>query len=120
MKTIEDKASAAFRGADLRLLLTAPTVLPVGTNVQYQVDVKNIDNLAAQNVSLVVNLPAGVTYSNSNDAVSPSQNGQTLTWALGDFAAGAGRVFTVFGSLATTIPAGDGIGSPWRFNHHNQ
>jgi hypothetical protein len=105
-EAIQDKASAVFRGADLRLLLTAPTVLPIGANVQYQVDVKNIDNLAAQNVSLVVDLPAGVTYSHSNDAVLPSQSGQTLTWALGDFAAGAGRVFTIFGSLGTTIPAG--------------
>lgn len=103
---LQDVANIVFRAADMQLLLTAPSVQSVGTNIQYQVDVRNISSIVVQNASLQVNLPAGIAYVNSNASVSPSENGQALTWNLGNFAPGASTVFTIFGSLTSSIPAG--------------
>jgi uncharacterized repeat protein (TIGR01451 family) len=80
-----------------------------GSRITYAVDTRNIGQEAAQNTTLVVTMPAGVTIG-TPDRGGAAISGRTLTWNLGTLAAGtsAGTIripVTVEAGSVGTIPA---------------
>ncbi len=62
-------------------------------------DVGNVGSAIAPNASMTFTLPAGVTV-RSSAPLTPTQAGQTLTWALGDLAVDATQPLTLVLDLA--------------------
>jgi uncharacterized repeat protein (TIGR01451 family) len=80
---------------------TGSTSVVVGSNVSYAVGYGNNGPIAAANVTVVDTLPAGVTFVSASPAPT-SVSGQTLTWNIGNVAAGATGTITI---NATATPS---------------
>ena len=98
-------AAIQFIGTDLSVSLTAPAQASAGSNIQYSLAINNT-GFTAQNVVLTLTLPAGVTYVSQTASVQPTQQGNTLTWNLGDLASGTPLVFTVTGAIENSVASG--------------
>ena len=81
-------------GANVRITKTGPATALPGQTISFNLAYANDGPAAAQNVTVVDNLPAGLSYASANPAPS-NVNGQAITWNLGTIAAGASGVLTV-------------------------
>ena len=81
-------------GANVRISKTGPATALPGQTISFNLAYANDGPAAAQNVTVVDNLPAGLTYASANPAPS-SASGQTITWNLGTLASGASGVLSV-------------------------
>ncbi len=96
----EDSDSVRVVQAVLEIAKTGPDFVFAGRPVNYTVTVKNISGVAATDVVLIDNLPAGVAFEAANGGGTHS-NG-VVTWQLGNMAPGAERTVTIR-VRATTI-----------------
>jgi len=103
-----DVEQIVFKGADLSATMTAPTEAPAGTGVQYPytITIKNSNYLAAQNVTIVVTLPSGITYVGDTSNFTKTQNGQTLSWNADSLGPGGRISFTLYGKISASLPIG--------------
>src|SRR5690606_29409569 len=77
--------------ADLEITKEAPPFVTLGDEFDYRITVVNHGPSTATDVVVVDTLPAGMTY--IRDSVGAINDGSgTLTWELGDMAAGEERV----------------------------
>ncbi|HEY4278996.1 MAG TPA: DUF11 domain-containing protein [Conexibacter sp.] len=95
-----------FRAADLSVVKTAtsPAAVP-GTDVSYDLVVRNDGPDTAVNASLTDPLPAGLTFKSASSGCTGSA--QNVTCAIGDLPAGQSRTYTVTASVAADLPAGE-------------
>ncbi len=95
---INDQVQVKFRGADL--VVTQSAVAPTnqgsssdhataGNSITYTLKVQNSGLMQAGGVTLTDTLPEGFGMTSQNSTFAFSQSGQTLTWSVGDLAAGA-------------------------------
>lgn len=90
-----------IRGANVRITKSGPAQALPGQAVSYSLVYANDGPAAADNVTVVDTLPAGVSYVSASPPPS-SVSGQTITWNLGTLANGASGTITV----NTTVAAG--------------
>jgi uncharacterized repeat protein (TIGR01451 family) len=83
---------------------TAPATAVVGGSLSYGLTVQNIGTAAANDVMVSDTLPSGLTYVSAVPAPS-SISGSTLTWSLGQIAAGGSRGITINTTALTSAPA---------------
>jgi RHS repeat-associated protein len=69
-------------GGDLALTMAAPENAVANSTLNYTLTVQQSNDKPVENVTLQLQLPAGVTYISQNSAVTPTQSGQILTWNL--------------------------------------
>jgi uncharacterized repeat protein (TIGR01451 family) len=79
---------------DVHVTKTGTATAPVGSSLSYTLNYGNSGNGTAANVSIVDTLPAGVSFVSASPAPA-SVSGQTLTWNLGNVAAGATGTITI-------------------------
>jgi uncharacterized repeat protein (TIGR01451 family) len=70
---------------DLAVHVVGPSAAAVAATLTYQIDVSNPGDLAAKDISAIVDVPNGLTYLGSNPAAEVA--GQQLRWRLGDLGA---------------------------------
>ncbi len=101
-------ATIQFIGTDVSVSLTAPAQASAGSDIQYSLAVNNT-GFTAQNVILTLSLPSDVTYVSQTASVQPTQQGNTLTWNLGDLASGTPLTFTVTGTIGNSVASGTAL-----------
>ncbi len=92
-----DKISSSSATADLSVTLTdSPDPVIVNSNFVYTVGVTNSGPGAAEGVTVVDTLPAGVTFvSASVGQGSSNYSSGTVTWTVGSLGSGAGSTATI-------------------------
>ena len=86
---------------DLDVSKSCPPELIAGEDATYTIAVSNVGEATAANVVLVDNLPTEVSFVSATPAPS-NIDGQTLTWNLGDLAAGASVTVSVTVNVQAT------------------
>ncbi len=95
------QASTVGATADVSVVKTVGGPLQAGSQGTYTITVTNNGPSNAGSVVVTDVLPSGITYFSSN--VTPTVNGQTITWpTLGSLANGANQVYT----LTVSVSAG--------------
>jgi uncharacterized repeat protein (TIGR01451 family) len=79
--------------ADLALTGTAPGSVTLGSNVTYTLTVTNNGTANATGVTLTDALPSGATFVSATGGATPV--GDTVTFSVGELAAGASDSFTI-------------------------
>lgn len=104
---LTDTAELVFKGADLSVSMTAPSEAPGGreTHYFYKVGV-SADYLPTPDTTLVVTLPAGITYVDDTSTAAVVQNGQTLSWDFDTLNPGETLSFTLIGEISSSLPVG--------------
>ena len=74
-----------------------------GGAITYTLSVANNGQVAAANVLLTDTLPAGVTYVSHSSGAPFVQNGNILTWQLGQLAAGSSLSFELVGTIDGSV-----------------
>ena len=100
-----DACSSNFLAPDLAVSTTCPVDMVAGEPAAYTVTVSNGGTSAAKGVVLTDVLPAGVSYTSASLAPD-SVSGQTLTWSLGDLAAGGSVTITIDVTALSTSGVG--------------
>lgn len=103
---IQQTAAVTFNGADLSVGLAAPPQTLPGKSFQYTVTASNSNTIQAQGVTLQLTLPNGVTYTGTSSSIVPTQSGQTLTWALGNFAPNYSTSIAVYVDASSSLTIG--------------
>ncbi|WP_183342386.1 DUF11 domain-containing protein [Conexibacter arvalis] len=99
------ESTVHFRGADLSVVKSATSSPAIpGTNISYQLVVRNDGPDTAVNARVTDALPAGLTFVSATPGCSA--NGQDVTCAIGDLPAGNSRTFTVTASVGSALDAG--------------
>lgn len=106
---ISGTQGVVFRGADMSLNVSGPTILTAGADMQYQIKVANLNGQLLQDVNLQVVLPGGFIYSGNTFSTPSSQNGTTLGWSLGDLDPGETITFNIIGQASTALNIGDNL-----------
>ena len=70
---------------DLAVRVTGPATGSIGATLTYQIELSNPGDLAAKDVTAVVDVPDGLTYLGGNPAAEVA--GRQLRWRLGDLGA---------------------------------
>jgi uncharacterized repeat protein (TIGR01451 family) len=91
--TADAKASVTVRQAVLTLDKTGPATLFAGRDAQYGIKVANTGDTVAKGVVLKDVIPAGTTFVSASGGGSATAD--TVTWNLGDIAAGDSRDVTL-------------------------
>jgi virginiamycin B lyase len=78
---------------DLKISGTAPSSVPTGSNVTYQLTVSNNGTGPATGVKLSDALPSGATFVSATGGVTPVDN--ELTFTIGNLAAGASNSISI-------------------------
>ncbi len=104
-------ATVATNALDLTILqqLADTTVFP-GKEVSYRVSYNNVGNSPASGVRITDTLDSGVAYvssQNANGTLTPSVNGNTVVWNIGNLAAAASGEFTVTVRTPNNLGKGD-------------
>jgi uncharacterized repeat protein (TIGR01451 family) len=91
--------------ADLSIVKTATSSPAVpGSDLTYQLVVRNHGPDVARNASITDSLPAGLTFESASPGCSAS--GQTVTCAVGDLASGATQTYSVTARVDSQLGAG--------------
>ena len=96
-----DSCSSTVKAPDIAVVVDCPVDMIAGTQAAYTVTVSNNGSSTANNVVLTDTLPAGVTFVSASTAPT-STSGQTLTWNLGNIAAGGSTVITINVNVTAT------------------
>jgi uncharacterized repeat protein (TIGR01451 family) len=98
-------STVTFRAADLSIdkRATSNPAVP-GTQLSYELVVRNDGPDTAVNARVSDTLPAGLTFVSASPGCSVS--GQNVTCAVGDLAAGGSRTFTVTASVGSQLEGG--------------
>ncbi len=88
------ECTSTITAPDVAVAKSGPAQVVAGEGATYTVVVSNIGSALAKNVVLTDVLPAGLAYVSANP-VPAAVDGQTLTFNLGDLAAGASTTITV-------------------------
>jgi len=99
---LNDTAAMSFLVGDLSLSMTAPESAVANSTMNYSIMIQQSNGMSAENVTLQLQLPAGVTYISQNSPITPTQSGQTLTWNLETFASGQTLSFDVSGHISAS------------------
>ena len=99
---------STFKGPDIAVATTCPVDMIAGEPASYTVTVDNVGTATAKGVVLTDALPAGVTFDSASTAPD-TVVGQTLTWNLGDIAAGGSVTITI--NVTPTATSGLGTNS---------
>jgi uncharacterized repeat protein (TIGR01451 family) len=78
---------------DLDVRKTAPAAVGIGATLSYTIEVSNPGDMAAEDVVVIDQLPAALTYLDSNPAAEVA--GSRLTWRLEQLGAGQHRALTL-------------------------
>ncbi len=95
---------------DLRVTLTANSLLRAGRSSRYVVTCYNPGTTVQSGVTASLTLDPQITYTASVPAAT-TVSGQVVTWNVGTLAPFQSRSFEVTGVLPTTIPRGDSVTS---------
>ncbi|MDK1030152.1 MAG: hypothetical protein QGD96_12605, partial [Anaerolineae bacterium] len=100
-----------FAGADLSLGLIASTQIPAGVVLPFSstATINNLDLLDAQNTTLQITLPDGISYLSDDSDVTPTQAGGTLTWDLGTLSAGESTSLTLQAKSNLSLTVGSSL-----------
>ena len=101
----DDSCSSNFLSPDVAVAKTCPIDMIAGTGSNYTVAVSNLGNTDARNVVVIDTLPAGVSFVDATPA-PVLVDGQTLTFNLGDMAAGASLDIAINVSVDATSGTG--------------
>ncbi|HET89968.1 MAG TPA: DUF11 domain-containing protein, partial [Chloroflexi bacterium] len=99
---LDDTASVAFVGADLRAHKSGPGQALAGDTLTYTLTVENVGELTASDVVLTDTLPEGMTFLTHTAPYPAIQVGQVITWALGSLAEGETAQFDLAARVAPT------------------
>jgi len=110
-KQLTDTDDVIFKGADLSVVMTAPPDAPAGADVQYPftININNSNYLAAQNITIEVTLPSGITYLRDTSNLTKTQSGQTLSWVASTLPPGGRISFTLYGKISSSLPLGTSL-----------
>jgi len=108
-QVLSKTAAVQFIGTDVVASLGAPSQASAGSSIQYTLGVNNAGGFTADNVVMMLTLPAGVTYTGQTGTVQPVQQGNTLTWNLGDIDSGGHITFMVAGTIQNTVALGTNL-----------
>lgn len=77
------------QSAGLLIDKSGPREVPLGSTLTYRIDVRNPGDLTARGLTVTDAVPTGLSYVGSNPPATVT--GTTLSWQLGDLAAGQSR-----------------------------
>ncbi len=103
---LDDIIIVTFLGPELTLSKDGPTNGVTGHEVTYTLSLENDGPVVAQNVAVTDLLPAEISFLRATGPVSPTVTGSTVTWQLGDVAAGATVELVLVGRLSDNASLG--------------
>ena len=87
---LNNTAQIRFYGVDLSsAILSFPETVAAGQIISFDLEVRNIGEFAAENITLTLNLPEELILESHSFSSDPEINGQNYTWQIGNLNAGA-------------------------------
>jgi uncharacterized repeat protein (TIGR01451 family) len=91
--------TALAAGDGVQVEKMSPPRVTLGHEYTYTIKVTNVSDATALDVKVVDKLPDSFTFKSASPDAKPAKD-KTLTWSLGDLAAGASKTLTVTGVAA--------------------
>lgn len=101
--------TVTFRGADAAGVLAAPPETPPGEIYNYQLDIRNLGSLPADNVVVTHTLPTDVSFVYHTAYVAPTQKDNQLIWSFGTLQPGTSLPFLVYVRAPLTATLGSDL-----------
>ena len=106
---LTNQPSVEFYGTDLEAALSSEDTAVPGYNVNLGVAVNNHEAITAENVEIVLTLPADLIYRSDNSGITPSVAGNDYTWQMGSLPGNQQSSFTVICKLSEAAVIGSSV-----------
>jgi YD repeat-containing protein len=100
---LEATKDVVFDNGDLIVSMSGPQNVVANSNITYTINLTHFSLGQSQNTILEVEFPTGMNYVTQSSVVTPTQNGQLVTWDFGTVSSGQNISFTVIGHTSASL-----------------